>query len=120
MEQSVRQEWSRFTNRCVWSWQGILEIWRNETSFRSWVLVNITSATACISLDMSGAERGLLLALGILILAAELLNSAIERAVDFTSQDRHPLAKAAKDAGSAGVAVTACAGGVAWLAILIS
>ncbi len=115
----MRREWQRFINRCVWSWQGILEIWRNEASFRSWVLVNIWSATACISLDMSGAERGLLLALGILILAAELLNSAIERAVDFTSQDRHPLAKAAKDAGSAGVAVTAAAGGVAWIAILI-
>lgn len=115
----VQQEWRRFVNRCVWSWQGVLEIWRNEASFRTWVQINLASAVAAILIDLDGGERALILALGVLILAAELLNSAIERAVDFTSQDRHPLAKAAKDAGSAGVAVTAVAGGVAWLAILI-
>ena len=96
-----------------------MEIWRNEASFRMWTQINLASAIASVVIDLTGGERALILALGILILAAELMNSAIERAVDFTSQDRHPLAKAAKDAGSAGVAVTAVAGGVAWLAILI-
>jgi len=46
------------------------------------------------------------------------INSAIERTVDYISEDIHPLAKAAKDAGSAAVAVTALGGGMAWLAIL--
>jgi diacylglycerol kinase (ATP) len=39
--------------------------------------------------------------------------------VDHTSTDIHPLAKRAKDAGSAGVALSAIAAGVAWLVILI-
>ena len=106
-------------NRCIWSWQGVVEIWHTEASFRTWVLINIVSAIFAVLLDLSGAERALILALGILILAAELMNSAIERAIDYISQEQHPLAKAAKDAGSAAVAVTAIAGGIAWLCILI-
>lgn len=112
-------EYDRFKNRCVWSWQGILEIWSNESSFRTWVSVNLVSIAATLVIDLTGAERAIILSLGVLILAAELMNSAIERAIDYISEDIHPLAKAAKDAGSAGVAVTAVAGGLAWLAILI-
>jgi hypothetical protein len=41
---------------------------------------------------------------GRLMLAAELFNTAIERAVDYTSEEHQPLAGQAKDAGSAGVA----------------
>lgn len=119
MRDVLAREWRRLKNRCVWSWQGVAEIWATEPSFRSWVWVNIASIAFALILDLSGLERALILALGLLILAVELINSAIERAVDYISEDEHPLAKAAKDAGSAGVAVTAIAGGVAWLCILI-
>lgn len=112
-------EWGRFINRCIWSWQGVVEIWRNEASFRTWGIINIVSAIFAVLVDLTGAERAVILGLGILILAAELMNSAVERAIDYISEDIHPLAKAAKDAGSAAVAVTAVAAGVAWLVILI-
>ena len=64
-------------------------------------------------------QRALILALGLVILAAELLNTAIEEIVDHISPGHHPFAKKAKDCGSAGVALAALAGGVAWLVILI-
>ncbi len=41
----------------------------------------------------------------LLVLIVELLNSAIEASVDHTSLDQHPLAKRAKDIGSAAVAI---------------
>ncbi|WP_299191971.1 diacylglycerol kinase [uncultured Litoreibacter sp.] len=115
----VLLEWARFVNRCIWSWQGVAEIWRTEASFRTWVLINLISAIFAVMVDLTGAERALILSLGVLILAMELMNSAIERAIDYISEDIHPLAKAAKDAGSAAVAVTAVGGGIAWLVILI-
>ena len=59
------------------------------------------------------------LALGLLILAAELLNTALEETVDYISGDQNPRAGKIKDCGSAVVAVTAIAGGVAWLAVLV-
>lgn len=112
-------EWARFLNRCIWSWQGIVEIWWNEPSFRTWLLINFISAISATLMDLTGLERALILSLGILVLAMELMNSAIERAIDYISEDIHPLAKAAKDAASAAVAMTACAAGAAWLLILI-
>lgn len=90
-----------------------------ELSFRSWVWANLISAALALILPLTPAERALILALGVLVLAAELLNTAIEDAIDYISTEEHPLANRAKDAGSAGVAVAAIAAGVAWLVILI-
>jgi diacylglycerol kinase (ATP) len=105
--------------RCIWSWAGIVATWQHEYSFRSWVWANVVSAALAFLLPLDPAERALILALGLLVLAAELVNTAIEDAIDHTSLEQHPLAKRAKDAGSAGVAIAAIAAGVAWLVILI-
>lgn len=104
--------------RIVWSWAGCVNTWQTEHSFRSWVWANLVSGGLALLLPLSPAERALILALGLLVLAAELFNTAIERAIDYISQERHPLAGQAKDAGSAAVAVTALAAGVAWVVVL--
>jgi len=109
----------RLKYRCIWSWEGTVATWREEHSFRSWVWANLISGLAAMLLPLETSERALILALGILVLAAELLNTGLENAVDRISKEQHPLAKKAKDAGSAGVAVTAIAAGVAWGVILI-
>ncbi|WP_230426401.1 diacylglycerol kinase [Paragemmobacter aquarius] len=57
--------------------------------------------------------------MGLLVLAAEVMNTAVEEVVDYISTEIDPRAKRAKDCGSAAVALTALAGGVAWLVILI-
>jgi len=58
------------------------------------------------------------LAMGLMLLVAELFNTPIEAAVDFVSTARDPRAAMAKDCASAAVALTAFAGFVAWCAIL--
>ncbi|WP_066710438.1 diacylglycerol kinase [Celeribacter ethanolicus] len=109
----------RLVLRTVWSMEGLRYAWRSEHSFRTWVWANLISACLALVLDLTAGERGLVIALGLLVLAAELLNTAIEDAVDYISEREHPLAKTAKDAGSAAVTVTALAAGVAWLFVLI-
>jgi diacylglycerol kinase (ATP) len=109
---------NRLKHRCIWSWAGGLDSWRTEHSFRSWVWANLASAALAFTLPLSAGERALILSLGILVLAMELMNSAIERVVDYISLDQHELAKQAKDAGSAAVAVVAIATGVAWVVVL--
>jgi diacylglycerol kinase (ATP) len=108
----------RLKLRTIWSWAGLVETWRTEYSFRTWVVANAISAALALALPLSAGERALILALGLLVLVIELLNTAVERAVDYTSTATHPLAKAAKDAASGAVAVAAVAAGVAWAAIL--
>lgn len=115
----LRNEARRVWNTCVWSWAGWTAAWASEKTLRQWTVVNILSAALAFSLELTPAERALILALGLLVLAAELLNTAIEETVNYISTDRHPLAQKAKDCGSAGVALTALAGGVAWVVILI-
>ena len=109
----------RLKYRCIWSWQGIVATWHDEHSFRSWVWANLVSILAAFLLPLSTSERALILVLGLLVLASELMNTGIENAIDYISKEQHPLAKKAKDAGSAGVFLTAVAAGVAWIVILI-
>ena len=74
---------------------------------------------AMVALDLTPGERALILALGLLLLAAELINTAIEEVVDHISPGPDPRAKKAKDCGSACVALAALAGGVAWVVVLV-
>ncbi len=115
----IAAELARLRNTALWSWQGWIASWRNEKSLRQWFLVNLASVALAFWLPLTPGERALILALGLLILVAELLNTAIEEVVDYISTDYDPRAGRAKDAGSAAVAVTAIAGGVAWLVILL-
>ena len=115
----LKREWDRLVNRFVYSWAGIRATWISEPSFKFWVFVNIISITAVFSLELTVLERAILLSLGLLILAAECMNTAVENVVDLVSPEYHELAKLAKDAASAGVALTAVAGGIAWLCVLL-
>ncbi len=115
----LKREWQRFHKRVVWSWAGWLECWRNEASLHQWVWANVVSAIAAFLVPMSSGERALILALGVLVLAAELMNTAIERVVDYISTDHHDMARQAKDLASAAVAMTAIAAGVAWIVVLV-
>lgn len=120
MWQVFLEELRRLGRTSVWSWNGFRAAWASEKSLRQWALVNLLSAALAFALDLGAGERALILALGLLVVAAELFNSAIEAVVDLVSPERHPLAGKAKDCGSAGVALTALAGGVAWAVILLS
>lgn len=111
-------ELRRLRNTCLWSWNGWRAAWASEKSLRQWTLANVLSASLAFALDLSPAERAVILGLGLLILAAELVNTAIEEVVDYISTAQDPRAGKAKDCGSAAVAVTAIAAGVAWVVIL--
>lgn len=115
----MRYFFSRLKDRSRWSWQGLAVTWQQEYSFRTWVWANLLSAALAIYLPLSEGMRALILVLGLLVLVAELFNTAIERAVDHTSTKRSDLAGQAKDAGSAAVALTAIAAGVAWVVALV-
>jgi len=73
---------------------------------------------ACV-LDLETAERAVIIGLGFVLLAAELMNTGIEEVVDYLSTETDPRAKKAKDCASAAVALSAIAGGAAWLVVLI-
>ncbi len=83
-----------------------------------WIVANLVFCILAFLLPLSGAERGFLLMGGIMVMAAECMNTAIERVVDDISTEQRPAAKQAKDAGSAAVAVTAIGVGVGWICVI--
>ncbi|SMO65081.1 diacylglycerol kinase (ATP) [Ruegeria faecimaris] len=116
----MRKLVTHLKDRIRWSWQGLAATWHGEYSFRAWVCANLVSAGLALWLPLSDGVRALILVIGLLVLVAELFNTAIERAVDHTSTEHNLLAGQAKDAASAAVALSALAGGLAWVIGLLS
>ncbi|MBI1415853.1 MAG: diacylglycerol kinase [Limimaricola sp.] len=104
--------------RAKWSWQGVVHVWRTEGSLQQWLWANAVSLTAAFLLPLSSTERAMLLMGGVMILAAECMNTAIERVVDDISTERRDRAGQAKDAGSAAVALTGVAVGLVWVCVI--
>lgn len=118
MRDWLKAEGRRLANTCIWSWQGWRAAWASEKTLRQWTLANLLSAALALWLPLGVAERALILALGLLLLAAELMNTAVETVVNHLSPEQHPLARKAKDCASAAVALTALAAGLAWVVVL--
>lgn len=116
----LREQLYRVRMRAIWSWAGIVHVWQTEGSLSQWIIANGVSALLAFILPLSGTTRGMLLMGGIMILAAECMNTAIERVVDDISEEKRDRAKQAKDAGSAAVAMTAVAVGVGWVGVISS
>ena len=119
MRKMLAAEARRFANTVIWSWDGFRAAWATEKTLRQWTIANVLSAALAFSLDLTPGERGLILALGLLVLAAELINTGLEEVVDMVSPGPDPRAKKAKDCGSACVALAALAAGVAWVVVLV-
>lgn len=119
MNELLKAEAKRFANTVIWSWEGWRAAWATEKTLRQWSIANVLSAALAFALDLTPGERALILALGLLVLAAELINTAVEEVVDLVSPEMHTRAKKAKDCGSACVALAAIAAGVAWIVVLV-
>ncbi len=83
---------------------------REEAAFRQELAFAAVALPLGLWLGHSGVERALLAAPVMLVLIVELLNSAIEAAVDRMGPERHELAALAKDMGSAAVLLSLCCG----------
>ena len=68
-------------------------------------------------LRLQAGEWALLIGACVLVLSAELLNTAIEKAVDLSMPEQHPLARIAKDAAAGAVLVAAI--GAALIGLLV-
>lgn len=86
-----------------WSLNGLRLCWRLESSFRLEVYLALLLAPLGWWLGQGGVERVLLIGSLLLVLSAEVMNSAIEAVVDRWGPEWHELAGRAKDMGSAAV-----------------
>ena len=100
------------------SMNGFRTAWHFEHAFRQELVVAIPGIIVAVLLPVTVLERGALIAVLVLMLITELVNSAIEAVVDRISLDHHELSKNAKDLGSAAVMLALMLALLTWGAIL--
>jgi diacylglycerol kinase (ATP) len=93
----------RVLNAAGYSWAGLAAAFKHEDAFRQELFLALLLIPLAIYLGETGIERALMVAAVLGVLMVELLNSAVEAAVDRISLDHHLLIKRAKDMGSAAV-----------------
>jgi diacylglycerol kinase (ATP) len=93
----------RVYNALGYSVAGMRAAYVNEDAFRQEVHLSIVLIPLALYLPVGAIGRALMIGSILLVLMVELLNSAIEATVDRISLENHPLAKRAKDIGSAAV-----------------
>ncbi|QFY88171.1 diacylglycerol kinase [Magnetovirga frankeli] len=96
------------------SLQGLISTWRYESAFRQELSLCLLLLPAALWLGQTGLERALLVAVLLLVLIVELLNSAIESVVDRQGHEHNELAGRAKDQGSAAVLISLLLVAVSW------
>ncbi len=93
----------RLMNAFGYSYAGFKAAFKHEDAFRQEVFISIVLIPLAFYLGHSAFARVLMIGSVLLVMIVELLNSSIEATVDHTSIEHHPLAKRAKDIGSAAV-----------------
>ncbi|OIQ89779.1 diacylglycerol kinase [mine drainage metagenome] len=109
----------RLINAFGYSLEGFKAAFKHEDAFRQEVFLTLILVPLAFYLDKSPVEKALMIASVLLVLIVELLNSAIEAAVDHTSTEHHALAKQAKDIGSAAVFIALSIMAMVWGLLLL-
>ncbi len=104
----------RLVNALGYSMDGLTSAWKHEAAFRQIAALAAVGLTLGFFLPLSGWARALVVLTHLMGLIVELINSAIEAAVDHTSLEQHSLAKRAKDMGSAAQLVSLVALALVW------
>lgn len=95
--------WRRVARALLNSITGLQMAFRHEAAFRQELLLACILIPLALLLPLKVIPKTLLVYSVFAVLIVELLNSAIEAAIDRISLDTHHLSKRAKDLGSAAV-----------------
>ena len=109
----------RVWNALFYSMAGFKAAYRHEHAFRQECLLALVLLPLALLLPAGGLGKALMAASVLLVLIVELLNSALEAAVDRISLEDHQLAKRAKDIGSAAVFMSLLNVAVVWGLVLL-
>jgi len=119
MAKNGKQGFSRIVSATGYTIQGIRAAWLHEEAFRQEMVGSVLLIPLGLYLANSRVEAALLVGSVMLLPIVELLNSAVEAAIDRIGSEQHELSGRAKDMGSAAVAFTMMLIAVVWLIILV-
>lgn len=118
MASSERRGLKQLAAALQWSAKGLAAAWRHEASFRLEASLSIVIVPLGLWLGHGAVEKVLLAGCPVLVLAAELLNSAIEAVIDKVSPEFNELAGRAKDMGSGATFLLMLLVALTWVLII--
>lgn len=118
-EKHKKMSFKRFLNSVKYSIEGLNHAYKNEQSLWLHASGVILAVILGIVLKINFYEWAVIIVAFVVVLAIELLNTAIEAVVDLVTKEIHPLAKIAKDCGSAAAFVSGVASAVICLVIFL-
>ncbi|OFI07179.1 undecaprenol kinase [Clostridium acetireducens DSM 10703] len=101
------KEVKKFLDSFNYALEGIIYAVRTQRNMRIHMVVALLVLTACFFYDLTKVEVLTITITITLVIATELINTAIEFTIDATTNYYHPLAKIAKNAAAGGVLMTA-------------
>ena len=111
---------TRIINAAGYSWLGIKAAYQHEAAFRQELWLCVTLTPVALYFGPNLADKAVLIASLFFILLVEILNSALEAAIDRHGDEIHPLSARAKDMGSAAVLFAFIIAGLIWFSIFIA
>ena len=118
MASSGQTGFKRIAKAAGYSWRGLCSTFRHESAFRQELAVSVVLVPLAFWLGNDSAARALMIGSVFMVLVVELLNSAIEAAIDRVGGERHLLSARAKDMGSAAVLVSIVNAVIIWVLLL--
>jgi diacylglycerol kinase (ATP) len=116
-EQKLRTGLSRLWHATTFSLAGLRAGWA-ETAFRQEAVATAVLLPTAFWLGRSWVETALLAGSLLIVMITELLNTAVEAAVDRIGPEWHQLSKRAKDMGSAAVLLSLLLCSGVWIGAL--
>lgn len=98
---------------------GFFTLLKEERNLRIHVCITVIVICAAVVLNLSAAEKAVVTALCFGVICAELINSAIENAVDLSCGVFNMYAKRAKDFAAGAVLILSCGAAVCGLIIFL-
>jgi diacylglycerol kinase (ATP) len=115
-----KKGFERLWNALFYTLAGVQAAAQHEDAFRQELWLAAALIPAAVLLPVSLIAKALLIGSILFVLIVELLNSAVEATVDRISLELHPLAKRAKDYGSAAVFLSLANLALVWLLVLLT
>ena len=104
----------RILRATKFSAQGLAQAWQHEAAFRQELVLVLLLVPVAAWLGQTALERAVLIGCCLIVLIVELINSAIEAAIDRHGDEHHELSGRAKDMGSAAVFISLLLVAVVW------
>ena len=110
---------TKLTNSFHYAFSGLQFAWENDQNIRLHFVITLLVLVLAFSFQVTAVEFGILLAMIVIVLFCEMINTTVEKVVDLITKETREDARIAKDVSSAMVLIASVGAAIVGLSILL-